>query len=160
MNRRDTVLALLALGVAQLTTEAQPAKPSRIAYLALGSPESTSNIWDAFKRKLYELGHIEGRNVVFEHRWALGKSERLSDLAKELIALKPGVILALSPPTARAAHPFQRSRLRQYLGVPHQQHALAAADYRRALQEPLASRAVLQMDGGYLSGRFCYEISF
>jgi len=106
MNRRDAVLAFVALGAVPLagTARAQPAaKPSRIAYLALASPETANHLWEAFKRRLNELGYIEGKNVVFEDRWALGKPERLPHLAKELVALKPDVILTLSGTTARAA---------------------------------------------------------
>lgn len=104
MNRRDTLLALLALGAAPLAARAQqPAKPARIAYLAFASPESAGYLWEVFKRRLHELGYIEGKNVVFEERWALGKYERLPALANELVALKPDLILVLNSSTARAA---------------------------------------------------------
>lgn len=43
---------------------------------------------------LRELGYHEGRNVVFEHRFAGGKLERLPELAAELVALRPEVIIA------------------------------------------------------------------
>ena len=43
---------------------------------------------------LRELGYVEGKNVVYEIRWAQGKAERLPELAKELVALKPDVIFA------------------------------------------------------------------
>ena len=39
----------------------------------------------------------------------------------------------------------------QDAGVFDQQHRLAAVDYRRALQEPLASRVLLQMDQAALA---------
>jgi len=41
---------------------------------------------------------------------------------------------------------FQRPGIRQDAGVPHQQHRLARIDHCRAVQEPLAGRAVLQVD--------------
>lgn len=42
MNRRDTVLVLLALGAVPLAAVGQPvAKPARIAFLGFGSPEAT-----------------------------------------------------------------------------------------------------------------------
>jgi|SRR5450631_562658 len=104
MNRRDTVLVLLSLGAVPLATRAQPmTKPARIAYLGFGSPETTATYVDAFKDGLRDLGYIEGKGFVFEARWALGKAERLSDLAKQLEALKPDVIVVQAGPTAHAA---------------------------------------------------------
>ncbi len=47
---------------------------------------------------------------------------------------------------AVAAHPFQGSGVRQDTGVPDQQYRFARIDDCRSLQEPLASRAVLQVD--------------
>lgn len=37
---------------------------------------------------LRDLGHIEGRNIVFESRYADGKTERLAGLAAELVRLQ------------------------------------------------------------------------
>jgi putative ABC transport system substrate-binding protein len=51
---------------------------------------------------LRELGYREGRNVVFEHRFAGGKLERLPELATELVALRPAVIIAGVPPSILA----------------------------------------------------------
>ena len=47
---------------------------------------------------------------------------------------------------AHAAHPLQGSRIRQEPDLPDQQHDAAALDHSRAVQEPLAGRAVLQVD--------------
>lgn len=94
MNRRDTVLALLALGVGPLPVKAQQlAKSARVAYLGFGEPESAMYLVNAFKQGMRDLGYIEGRNVVFEVRWAFGKTERLPDLAQELVSLNPDVIV-------------------------------------------------------------------
>lgn len=38
---------------------------------------------------LTDLGYVEGRNIVLEYRYAEGKAERLPDLARELVSLKP-----------------------------------------------------------------------
>ena len=94
MDRRDTVLALLALGAAPLAAEAQQAaKVARIGYLSLNLAASP-HLRDAFLQGLRDLGYVEGRNVVIEYRDAEGKLERLPALAAELVALKVDVILA------------------------------------------------------------------
>ena len=94
MDRRETVLALLALGAAPLAAEAQhAAKVARIGYLTPNLADSP-HLRDAFLQGLRDLGYVEGRNVVIEYRDAEGKLERLPALAAELVALKVDVILA------------------------------------------------------------------
>ena len=102
MNRRDTLVALLTLGIAPFAADAQPAKQLRIATLSFGDPESSGYLWKAFKGKLRELGHTEGKSIIFYERWALGEAKRLPDLAKELVALKPDVMVAVSSSVAEA----------------------------------------------------------
>jgi len=93
MDRRDTVLALLALGAAPLAAEAQQAaKVARIGYLSTNLAANPPH--EAFGQGLRDLGYVEGRNVVIEYRDAEGKLERLPALAAELVALKVDVILA------------------------------------------------------------------
>jgi putative ABC transport system substrate-binding protein len=58
---------------------------------------------EAFLRGLADLGYKEGHNIVIEHRSAEGKNDRLEALAAELVQLKVDIIVALEPPSARAA---------------------------------------------------------
>src|SRR6202795_1298057 len=93
MDRRDTVLALLALGAAPLAAEAQQAaKVARIGYLSRNLAAGP-HLPEAFRQGLRDLGYVEGRNVVIEYRSAEGKLERLPALAAELVALKVDVIV-------------------------------------------------------------------
>ena len=92
MDRRNTVLALLALGAAPLAAEAQQAaKVARVGYLSPNLAASP-HLRDALLQGLRDLGYVEGRNVVIEYRDAEGKLERLPALAAELVALKVDVI--------------------------------------------------------------------
>jgi putative ABC transport system substrate-binding protein len=94
MDRRDTVLALLALGAAPLAADGQQAaKVARIGYLA-PNLSTTPHLRDAFLQGLRDLGYVEGRNVVIEYRDAEGKLEQVPALAAELVARKVDVILA------------------------------------------------------------------
>jgi putative ABC transport system substrate-binding protein len=103
MDRRDTVLALLALGAAPLAAEAQQAaKIARIGYLT-SSLGDDPHLLEAFRQGLRDLGYVEGRNVVIEYREAEGKADRLPALAAELVALKVDVIVAPITSAARAA---------------------------------------------------------
>ena len=93
MDRRDTVLALLALGTASLAAKAQQAaKVARIGYL---SPNlaANPNLRVAFIQGLRDLGYVEGRSVVIEFRDGEGSRERLIAHAAELVTLKVDVIV-------------------------------------------------------------------
>jgi len=83
----------------------QPGKISRIGILHPERPGDArvEVLIEAFRRGLRQLGYIEGKNIVLEHRFAEGKLDRLPDLMAELVGLKVDVIFALNTPAARAA---------------------------------------------------------
>jgi putative ABC transport system substrate-binding protein len=83
----------------------QAPKVARIGYLIVGSLESPEarNSLDAFRQGLYELGYIEGQNIVIEYRAADGKIDRLPALATELSRLKLDLIVAQATPAGLAA---------------------------------------------------------
>lgn len=92
MNRRDTVLALLALGAMPLAAEAQQAgKVPRIGFLLPGAQATSASNVDAFRQGLG--GYVEGRTILIDYRWAEGKAERFSELAAELVRLKVDVMV-------------------------------------------------------------------
>ena len=98
MDRR-AFLATLTGGLltAPLAAEAQQAgKVWRIGMLWLGSSLQDPPIrvrFEAFQQGLQEQGYVEGRNVVFEHRYARGEHELSSGLAAELVRLNVDVIV-------------------------------------------------------------------
>jgi putative ABC transport system substrate-binding protein len=78
------VLAALALLVPPLPAAAQGAKRPRIGLLSPGQCDDANNA--ALRRGLRELGYIEGQTLDLECRGAAGQSERLPDLARELLS--------------------------------------------------------------------------
>jgi len=54
-------------------------------------------------QELQKLGYLGGRTIVFEHRYAEGKTEVLPALAAELVQLKVDVIVAVGTSATRAA---------------------------------------------------------
>src|SRR5712692_411749 len=104
MNRRDAVLALLALGAAPHNAGAQqPAKIARVGYLSSGSASGTVSWVEGFRVGLRELGYVEGKTIVIEWRFAEGTYERLPALVAELVRLKIDVLVAPGSPAIRAA---------------------------------------------------------
>jgi putative ABC transport system substrate-binding protein len=55
-----------------------------------------------FRKELARLGWIEGGNLRIELRWGNGNLEQINLFAKELVELKPHVILAQTTPVAAA----------------------------------------------------------
>src|SRR6266852_4034087 len=101
MNRRDTVLALVALSAAPLTVQAQlTARVYRVGFVSPTSPGSTLH---AFRDGLRELGYVEGKNVIVEARFAEGRSERLPELVAEALRLRIDVLVVGSSVGALAA---------------------------------------------------------
>jgi len=86
---------LLAIAAAGLPVDAQPqTKIPKIAFLATTTRGTIAHPIAAFKQGLRELGYVEGRTVLLEVRFADGAVEQLPQLARELVALKPDVIVA------------------------------------------------------------------
>ncbi len=103
MNRRDTVLALLALGAVPLAAEAQAsAKVPLIGFLSSVS-RTDDALLQPFRLGLRELGYVEGQTIALEYRFAEGRPERLPVLAAELVRLKVDIVVASAPPAPQAA---------------------------------------------------------
>jgi putative tryptophan/tyrosine transport system substrate-binding protein len=101
MNRRDTILALAALG-APLRLMAQPApKAPRIGVLLAGTAESSGYLAQAFIKGMAELGYQDGKNVRYETRFGDGSVEKAQQNARELVAASVDLIWA--PATVAAA---------------------------------------------------------
>ena len=88
---------------AGLGAQQQPGKLPRLGYLITSSPAAIAPRMEAFQRGLRELGYVEGKNIVIERRHANGKSDHLSALAAELVALKVDVIVTSGPTATRPA---------------------------------------------------------
>ena len=107
-----TRLAALGLALVLLTTplaaEAQPARIARIGVLSGGSA-APSPLLDAFRQSLRDLGHIEGKTLLIEYRFAEAKPERLPSLAADLVRLDVDVIVAINTPASQAAKAATRT---------------------------------------------------
>ncbi len=95
--KRRTFLVTLAGGLvaAPLVVHGQPGgKVARLGVLLFSTPTTDPNL-AALIAGLRDLGYVEGRNVALEYRYAEGRPERVRELALQLAALKPDVIVVL-----------------------------------------------------------------
>src|SRR5215475_3466239 len=104
MNKPASILCAVILLVGATIAEAQqPGKIFRIGFLDPTNASGMVVLVDAFRQGLSKLGWIEGKNIVFEYRFAEGKPERLPELAAELVRLKVDLIVTSGTPPALAA---------------------------------------------------------
>src|SRR3954447_16897121 len=102
MRRREFIAGLGGAAVWPLAANAQSAMPV-IGYLGTGSEAQSLSQVTAFRRGLSQAGFDEGRNVLFEFRWAEWRYERLPGMATELVRRPVSLMLANAPPAALAA---------------------------------------------------------
>jgi len=104
MDRRDTILALLALGAAPLGSFAQqPGKVWRVGMLETTSMTPNAANLNAFLKGMQELGYVEGRNLVLDYRSADGRPDRFPNLATELVRGSVDLIVTRGTPATQAA---------------------------------------------------------
>jgi putative tryptophan/tyrosine transport system substrate-binding protein len=108
MQRRYFITLFGGAAVAwALTARAQQAmKMPRIGILSPGRSEPSDpnfNVINAFLQGLHDLGYTEGQSLAVERRYADGRSDRLTELAAELVSRKPDIIVAFSTTAARPA---------------------------------------------------------
>jgi ABC-type uncharacterized transport system substrate-binding protein len=102
MNRRDLIIlfAGAALFVAGRVVKARPAGPPRIGVLA---QDLQPGLLETFRDGLRDFGYVDGQNIRIEVRNAQGKTDRLPELAADLLRLEVDAILAVNTPAAKAA---------------------------------------------------------
>jgi putative ABC transport system substrate-binding protein len=102
VKRREFIAFLGSAAAWPLTAHSQEGGSiKRVGYLTLASGP-TARQSGAFEMGLQELGYRLGQNVSIEYRWGAGRLERLPVLAKELVELKPDVILVAATPVVQA----------------------------------------------------------
>jgi putative ABC transport system substrate-binding protein len=106
MSTRRALLSLLGVaaasaGLRPLRAHAQ--QPPVIGVLGSANMSSRPDLIGALHRGLAETGHVQGKNVAIEYRWAEGQPDRLPALAQDLVGRKVAVIFALASAAALAA---------------------------------------------------------
>ena len=85
------LLVTFFLITAPLVEAQQQSKVPKIGWLVAGSGSAPG--FESFRREILALGYVEGKNIVFESRYADSKLDRLPVLAEELVRRKVDVIL-------------------------------------------------------------------
>jgi putative ABC transport system substrate-binding protein len=99
------ILLAIAAGMLLMPLDAlaqTSAKVYRIGVLDMTPPDLNSPNQKAFYEELRQRGYVEGQNLVVERRNAAGQIDQLPALARELVALRPDLIIASGPQPNRA----------------------------------------------------------
>ena len=101
MKRREFITLIAGATFAcPLPVPAQK-KPIRIGWLAFGDA-SLGPIDRSLKDALFERGFVDGSNLQIIYRYADSKSTRLPELAEELVAQKPDLLVAVGGDVVKA----------------------------------------------------------
>ena len=105
MRRREFITLLGgAAATWSLRARAQQSPMAVVGFLNHGSADGSAERLRAFQEGLAETGHIAGRNVAIEFRWANNQIDRLSELAADLVRRQVDIIVTpASTPASLAA---------------------------------------------------------
>jgi len=108
MRRREFIKLLAGTaGAWPLAVRAQQAAVPVVGILAVASPEDNAVRLRAFREGLRVAGYVEGQNVNIQYRWAEAHTDRLAELAAQLVHDQVSVLVAAggtaSALTAKAA---------------------------------------------------------
>ena len=100
-------LATVVLVAAAPGAAAQPApKLPRVAYVWLFSEGPSGPYSESFRDRMGQLGWIDGKNFVLEHRDAHGNPAELDAIMDALVQSKVDVIVAMCTPEGLSAKKF------------------------------------------------------
>jgi putative tryptophan/tyrosine transport system substrate-binding protein len=113
MRRREFIALFTGItGVFPSDVRAQPTdRVRRIGVLMSTSaddPQSRARM-EAFLQAMRQLGWTNGDNLRIETRWAPGRTDEITQYARELVALAPDIILATASPTVAALQATTRT---------------------------------------------------
>jgi putative tryptophan/tyrosine transport system substrate-binding protein len=98
------MLTAFILASVHLAHAQQPGRAARIGYLDDSTATGSSEVLEAFRKQMTQLGWVEGKNLTIEYRFGEGKGpDRLPELAVELVRLKLDVFLVSRTSSALAA---------------------------------------------------------
>jgi putative tryptophan/tyrosine transport system substrate-binding protein len=104
MNRRAFIGLVGGAAAWPLAARGEARQVRRIGVLSnIGeSDDEAQSMVAGLRQVLQEFGWVEGQSLRIDRRWAAGNPARIASFARELIALKPDVIVAHTTPAAIA----------------------------------------------------------
>src|SRR5215203_2225629 len=111
MIRRREFITLLGVAAAAWPRGARAQQGQRVRRIAVFHPAIPTALltetgggsaWRAFFGELRRLGEIEGQNLIIERYSAEGRHERYAEMARQIVARNPDVIVTGTNPVVTA----------------------------------------------------------
>jgi putative ABC transport system substrate-binding protein len=120
MRRRDFIAGIGLAAAWPASAAQQSDQMRRIAYLTASAEDDpeTQRLVAAFRKRLGELGWVEGQNVRIDFRFGGGEASSMPSLAKELLERRPDVILGATGPAVTAIRQLTFSTPIVFVQVP------------------------------------------
>ena len=116
------VVATVMLTAVTLADAQQRTKIPKIGWLGARTPSGPGGGpgtgAESFRREFSKLGHIEGKNITIEYRYADDQLDRLPGLVDELVRVKIDLLIAPTTVEARAAKNATRTIPIVFFNVP------------------------------------------
>ena len=112
MRRREFIVLVGSAAAWPFAARAQQTeRMRRIGVLSsLAETDLEAQAWDAaFRKRLVELGWIDGRNIHIDYRWGAGSVDRMHLFARELVRLNPDALVTISTPATAAVQAETRT---------------------------------------------------
>ena len=143
MRRREVIAALVGAAAAwPLTACAQQPRQRRRLGVLVTTGENDPE-WKtertAFLEAMQSLGWTDGANLRIDYRFAAGDRDRLAAASKELVTLKPDVLLARSTIAVRALLAETRTIPVVFVSVPIRSARSSRQAWRGRAATPPAS---------------------
>src|SRR5215471_6504986 len=103
MRRREFISVIFGATAWPLAARAQKPTMPVVGFLNTTSAEGIAHLIAAFQRGLAEAGYVEGKNITIEYRFGNFNSERLPELAADLVRHNVNVLFAPTPEAGAAA---------------------------------------------------------
>jgi putative ABC transport system substrate-binding protein len=103
LKRRSFITLVGGAAAWPLAARAQQVSLARVGVLLADSEDQGMQArLEGLRQGLERLGWSHGRNIRVVYRFGEGKPDRLQPLAKELVAMRPDLIVAQTPPVVVA----------------------------------------------------------
>jgi len=101
--RIGVAVALLGVSLLVISTQlgARVAGIARVGWLEVCGPGPRRPNFDIFRARLAELGYVEGKNLIFEQRFADCRYDRMPGLAADLVGVPVDVLFTMGTRAAR-----------------------------------------------------------
>ena len=107
MRRRQFIALGGAAALTPWASHAEEAGRPKLIAVLMGTSETdpdTARRFKSFREELGTLGWVDGKNMRIESRWGGGNLERIRAFGRELVQMKPDVILTNGTPSTAAIH--------------------------------------------------------